>query len=132
MRLRWSRPGSVAASVIVVMAGIGVALVPTLYTVYPEWVHVHHTRRLIAVIVWAVCVAVVGVAAARRDLFVETVARAVGQVRRKVGDRREAAYYSIIETLLEPSAQGMSSVFAFRCSALCKMEASPISSLESA
>jgi hypothetical protein len=109
-----SRPGGLAASIVVVVAGVGVALVPTLYTVYPEWTHVHSVRRTLAVIAWALCVAVVGVAAARRDLFVETVARAVIQVPHKVADRREEAYYSIIDTFLAPATHGLWDGLAFK------------------
>jgi hypothetical protein len=58
-------------------------------------------------------VSLVGLAAARRDLFVETIARAVSPPVRAVANRREEAYYSILESLLQPVAHGLSDGFRF-------------------
>lgn len=104
---------SVVASIVVVVAGVGLATAPTLYTMYPEWTHVHHGRRLAVTLGWFFCAGVVGLAAARRDLFVETIARAVSLPVRAVANRREEAYYSILDSLLRPAAHGLSDGFRF-------------------
>jgi hypothetical protein len=112
-RLRERSLASLVASSVIVAAGVALATVPTLYTMYPEWSHVHHQRRTLVTIAWFLCAAVVGLAAARRDLFVETIARAITLPARTVANRREEAYYSILESLLQPAAHGLSTGFRF-------------------
>jgi hypothetical protein len=112
-RARERSLASRVASIVVVAAGVGLATVPTLYTMYPEWTRAHHERRLLVTIGWFACAGVVGLAAGRRDLFVETIARSLTLPAPTVGNRREEAYYSILDSLLKPAAHGLSTGFRF-------------------
>lgn len=101
-----SRKRSVA-----VVAGIGLVLVPTLFTVFPAWATWPILAKLVLIAAWLIAAVVVVHAGAIQG---EQVEELVGRVRARRDKGRVAAGRFILREILRPEAAGFPAHYEFR------------------